>query len=104
MVIEISRIESEDDLRSGKKEAGWWPHDWEGKHARPIIRCICGKVCHISLHHVHADGTVTASFFDSADTSFVENGKTYTHSPGCGWHVWLKLKDYDQGEFLPNQD
>jgi len=100
-MIEIPRIATEEDLRSGKKEAGWWPHNWGGKPARPIIRCICGKVCHITLHHVHVDGTVTASFFDSKDSSFVENGRTYHHTPGCGWHVWLKLKDYDQGEFLP---
>lgn len=101
MIVEIPRIETEDDLRSGKPEAGWWPHSWNGKPARPIIRCICGKVCHISLHHVHADGTVTASFFDMREASFTEGGKTYSHTPGCGWHVWLKLKDYDQGEFPP---
>lgn len=79
----------------------WIAHDWEGKHCRPIIKCKCGKICHIQLHHVHADGTVTASFFDSTESSFNANGKTYSHIPGCGWHVFLRLVDYDQGEFLP---
>jgi len=79
----------------------WVAHDWDGKHCRPIIICKCGKRCHIDLHHVHADGTVTASFYDSEASSFTEGGLTYVHTPGCGWHVYLKLLDYDQGEFLP---
>ena len=80
----------------------WWPiQDSQGNRCRPLIKCQCGKVCGIGLHHVHADGTVTASFFDSTDSSFQHNGKTYSHTPGCGWHVFLKLADYDQGEFLP---
>ena len=68
---------------------------------KPVIKCICGSICGIGLHHVHADGTVTASFYDSEATSFTHNGKTYTHAPGCGWHVHLKLLDYDYGDFPP---
>lgn len=68
---------------------------------KPLIKCKCGTVTGIALHHVHADGRVTASFFDSKDTSFVNNGKTYTHPPGCGWHVYIKLEGYDLGEFPP---
>lgn len=74
-----------------------------GQVLRPAIKCICGKICFIDLHHVHADGTVTASFFDSTAKSFVHNGREYQHTPGCGWHVWLKLLNYDQGEFLPSE-
>jgi hypothetical protein len=29
---------------------------------KPAIRCACGVVTNIGLHHVHADGRVTASF------------------------------------------
>lgn len=79
----------------------WIPTLFDGKTLRPKIKCKCGKICIISLHHVHADGTVTASFFDSAERNFIYNGRLYTHTPGCGWHVNLKLRDYDQGEFLP---
>jgi hypothetical protein len=73
-----------------------------GGHAiKPAIKCKCGKICNIGLHYVHADGTVTASFYDSEATSFVEGGKTYAHTPGCGWHVFLKLVDYHEGDFPP---
>jgi hypothetical protein len=71
---------------------------------KPVIKCQCGDLCGIALHHVHADGTVTASFFHSQEPSFMNKGKTYTHRPGCGWHVWLKLLDYDCGDFPPVED
>ena len=34
--------------------------------SKPLIKCRCGHVSRIGLHHVHADGTVTASFFHDA--------------------------------------
>lgn len=71
----------------------------DGKPCKPLIKCKCGKICGIGLHHVHADGRVTASFYHSEATEFVDGGKTYRHEPGCGWHVFLKLLDYDRGEF-----
>ncbi len=67
--------------------------------AKPLIKCNCGKVCGIGLHHVHADGTVTDSFFHANVSEFMHNGKKYFTDPGCDWHVWLKLLDYDCGEF-----
>jgi hypothetical protein len=73
----------------------------EGNLLKPVIRCNCGKYCGIGLHHVHADGTVTASFLHTK-ADFVHNGKNYSGDPaGCEWHVWLKLMDYNLGEFLP---
>lgn len=63
------------------------------KILKPIIVCKCGVPCGIGLHHVHADGTVTASFFHSKNE--VENG--------CDWHVHLKLLDYDLGDFPARQ-
>jgi hypothetical protein len=75
-----------------------------GGPAKPIIKCECGHVTGIGLHHVHADGRVTASFFHSKESSFVHKGKTYTHDPGCGWHVFLTLADYDKGDFPPVED
>jgi hypothetical protein len=72
-----------------------------GEKLKPLIKCRCGKVCGIGLHHVHADGTVTRSFYHSTASEFTENGVTYQHEPGCGWHVWLKLADYAEGDFPP---
>jgi hypothetical protein len=63
--------------------------DTTGKPIKPIIKCKCGVWCDIGRHHVHADGTVTASFYHREDL------------PGCGWHVFLRLKDYNLGEFPP---
>ncbi len=75
----------------------WVPHEWEGQVLKPIIKCRCDHISHIGLHHVHVDGTVTASFFHDVaphpDINYAGGG--------CGWHVWLKLLDYDEGEFPP---
>ena len=84
----------------------WIPtvrHD-NGQPCKPIIKCQCGQDCGIGLHHVHPNGRVTNSFFNSKQTSFMHGGKTYSHAPGCGWHVYLILKDYDQGDFPPRTD
>jgi hypothetical protein len=73
----------------------------DDKPRKPVIRCNCQKYCGIGLHHVHADGTVTASFLHGK-ADFVHNGKKYSGDPeGCEWHVWLKLKDYSDGDFSP---
>jgi len=79
----------------------WISREFDGQKRKPEIKCQCGRICNIGLHHVHADGTVTRSFFHSAASSFVENGVTYAHVPGCGWHVWIKLADYFDGDFPP---
>ena len=82
--------------------------DREGNSLKPLIRCACGKAIGLKLHHVHTDGTVTASFFhakaeqlqrDEQGFFFTHNGKQYRTEPGCGWHVFLKLSGYDGGEF-----
>jgi hypothetical protein len=76
------------------------PVDSHGNKLKPIIRCNCGAWCGIGLHHVHADGTVTASFFHSKGTNYAIG-----ESPeGCGWHVFLKLAGYAGGDFpgVPN--
>ncbi len=68
-----------------------------GERIKPTIVCQCGKATGIGLHHVHADGTVTASYYH-------KRGNVYGEDPeGCNWHVWLKLMDYDWGEYLPNK-
>lgn len=71
------------------------------KPLKPLIRCKCGTVTGIGLHHVHADGRVTASFYDAEPTTWQANGETYTKEPGCGWHVFIRLNGYDLGEFPP---
>ena len=74
----------------------WIPCTDSGNNRlKPLIKCKCGRVTGIGLHHVHADGKVTASFFHK------QGDEPPADPKGCGWHVFLKLKDYDQGEFLP---
>jgi|SRR5580700_5621243 hypothetical protein len=65
-----------------------------GKVLKPLIRCNCGHVSGIGLHHVHADGTVTNSFYHKKGTVYPEDPN------GCEWHVWLKLADWT-GEDIP---
>jgi hypothetical protein len=91
--VEIPRVDNYDDISMGP---AWSPCvDTSGKKLKPLIRCSCGRWSGIGLHHVHADGTVTRSFYH-------KKGDVYPDDPdGCGWHVFLKLKDYDQGDFPP---
>lgn len=64
-----------------------------GKVLKPIIKCECGTWCGIGLHHVHPDGTVTASFFHSKAEM----------PDGCDWHVSLTLADWTGAEFPPER-
>ncbi len=63
---------------------------------KPHVVCKCGKHCNIDLHHVHEDGRVTESFYHYWNDKPADDP-----NQGCGWHVYLKLLDYDRGEFLP---
>lgn len=89
---EIPRLASFDD-----PGPGWISVGSEGKPRKPLIKCACGDIFGIALHHVHPDGTVTKSFWhDSAPHQEIGYA-----GGGCGWHVFLKLKDYDLGDFPP---
>lgn len=92
-----------DDWDHNEPGPGWYAVTSGGKPAKPLVKCKCGTVTGIGLHHVYADGRVMQSYFDSPATSFEHGGKTYTHPAGCGWHVYIKLGDYDQGEFPPDK-
>lgn len=59
--------------------------DSQGRTVKPVIRCACGRLASIRLHHLHADGRVTASFLE--------------HS--CGFHEFLELDGWSGGEFPP---
>jgi hypothetical protein len=77
---------------------GWIPVSrQDGTKLKPIVRCNCGLLCGLGLHHIHPDGTVTASFFHSKGDNF-EIGES---PDGCGWHEMIKFLDYDLGEFPP---
>jgi len=97
-MVEIKKY----DYRLGDTEDQcpcWVPNtNTEGKILKPIIVCKCGKSLGIGLHHVHSDGRVTASFFHKKG-----NGK-YEDPDGCNWHEYIKLLDYNLGEFLPNKN
>src|ERR1700686_3644907 len=95
-VIEIPKIGAE-DFHLRPDAPGWCQPVSEGKPCKPIIRCNCGRRVGIGLHHVHADGTVTASFYHKRGTNYAIGES----EEGCEWHVFLKLKDYDGGEFPP---
>lgn len=77
----------------------WVPRHIGDRILRPFIVCRCNRACFISLHHVHADGTVTASFFHDTEPH-PEIGYV---GGGCGWHVFLKLANYGEGEFPPEK-
>lgn len=64
-----------------------------GQICKPLIRCNCGKITGIGLHHVYVDGRVTASFYDKFNNPY--------NPDGCGWHVFLVLDGWDGGEFPP---
>ena len=92
--VEIPRVKEGEDWYA--KSPAWSPVEQDGKPLKPIIRCNCGQWSGIGLHHVHVDGRVTNSFFHATKAQH-PNGD----DSGCGWHVFLKLKDYDCGDFPP---
>lgn len=102
-MIEIPKLV--DDFGHEEGQPGWFQpvqqqEDGTWKSLKPVIRCNCGRFCGIGLHHVHADGTVTASFYHKRGTNYAIG-----ESPeGCEWHVFLKLKDYNGGEFPPRSE
>lgn len=70
----------------------WIAATQDGKPSKPIIRCKCGQLTCIGLHHVHKDGRVTASFIHDVP-----------QPEACGWHVFLVLDDWLGLEFLPER-
>jgi hypothetical protein len=76
---------------------GWFQPAQEGQSLKPVIRCNCGQFCGLALHHVHADGMVTASFYHKRGTNYAVGESL----EGCEWHVFLTLKDYAGGDFPP---
>lgn len=102
--VTIPHLTHEDDKQDWTSKVagkpGWYSVRQYGSEAKakPHIRCMCGEVTGIGLHHVHADGKVTASFHHSKET-IVQQG--HTMGGGCGWHVFLILADYNDGDFPP---
>lgn len=86
---------------------GWSPvyqNGADGKKIwlKPHVRCICGNWSGIGLHHVQADGSVFASFFDATKEQLAGMGDRWKNAPGgCGWHVFIKLDGYSYGDFPP---
>jgi hypothetical protein len=97
-IVEIPRLPGGESVYKDYPvvgKPGWWRvTDTDGNTLKPLIRCNCGHVSGIGLHHVHVDGSVTASFYH-------KKGNVYPEDPeGCEWHVYLKLIDWT-GEDIP---
>jgi len=76
----------------------WLPlQNSTGQTLKPIIRCACGSLVGIGLHHVHADGMVTASFYHWWPP---ESEQAKAHQ-GCGFHEMLELEGWTGGDFPP---
>lgn len=104
----IPRLDEWTDPENYALGPGWSPVYSESNGIRtqlkPHVRCICGNWTGIGLHHVHADGTVNASFFDATAEQLAGMGDRWKgHPGGCGWHVFIKLADYAQGDFPPEK-
>lgn len=97
----IPRIRNEDSIWNNYPvvgQPGWFTSiDSRGNTLKPLIRCNCGDITGIGLHHVHPDGTVTASFYHKKGTVYPEDPN------GCEWHVWLKLADWTGEDILPDR-
>jgi hypothetical protein len=95
MVVEIPQIQHTFDTRTN--EPGWVAVSdrRDDRKLKPIIRCVCGRYVGLRLHHVHFDGTVTASFYHKRGQNYAAG----ENPDGCEWHVWLKLRGYDRGDF-----
>jgi hypothetical protein len=99
-VVTIPRLPSDESVWKDYPvfgRPGWFEvRDTNGHQLKPLIRCNCGSVSGIGLHHVHPDGAVTASFYH-------KRGNVYPEDPkGCEWHVFLKLADWDGGDIPPD--
>jgi hypothetical protein len=91
--VHIPEWKEGDDWRA-KSPAWCQPVDTAGNKLKPMIRCNCGQWSGIGLHHVHADGRVTASFFHATKAQHPMGDDS-----GCGWHVFLILDGYAGGDF-----
>ncbi len=103
-MIEIPQI-SNDDFENRAGAPGWFQlvrrlENGTLEPVKPVIRCNCGMLCGIGLHHVHADGTVTASFYHKHGPA---GSPDHSSPDGCEWHVFLKLMDYSGGDFPPGE-
>lgn len=97
----VELVQLMDDFKNVPNKPGWVRVVEANSNipVKPIIRCNCGLFVGLRLHHVHADGTVTASFYHKRGKDF-----SVGESPdGCEWHVFLKLLNYHDGEFPPQQ-
>lgn len=98
-MADIVRIPEAVESEWYAKSPAWaQPVDTAGNKLKPIIRCNCGQWSGIGLHHVHADGRVTASFFHATKAQHPQGDDS-----GCGYHVYLVLDKYSGGEFPPDK-
>lgn len=72
----------------------------DGTPMKPLIVCRCGAIFGLGLHHVHADGRVTASFYHPEAPGVAGCADS---GPGCGFHEFLILNGYTGPAFAPGE-
>ena len=84
---------------SSEMKPPYWVNTFnsQGEQIRPHIRCQCGEHTNIGNHHIHVDGSITASYYHY----FADRPEKMQ---GCKWHVFLKMLDWDGGELKPGED
>lgn len=95
--ITIPRLSHDEEDFSVVGKPGWFATvNSKGEILKPIIRCNCGHLTGIGLHHVHSDGTITQSFYHKKGTEYPEDPN------GCEWHVHLKLDNWTGQDIPPD--
>jgi hypothetical protein len=80
----VQQINSEEWMAAKKEGRRKWKRY---QVHRPVIICKCGAHLGCQLHHIHRDGSVTASFY---------------HQDGCGFHEHITLADWPGYDFPPH--
>ena len=96
-LIEIPKANKIEEYPYADNFPCWLPvQDKDENIVRPMIICNCGVYTGVNAHHIHKDGRITASYYHPKEVNGYPNG--------CGWHVFLKMKDWIGLEFLPHKD
>lgn len=87
-IVSVAHMTETDEVSTPNKPVWQYVVDTEGKPLGIHVRCTCGKWV-TPGNKILEDGTLIGSFYH-----------WWPEHPneGCGWHVYLKLKDYQPHE------